>query len=140
MEAPGELQDVELEVRGWTSEEGETVLICRLVDGSWGEIPARWTDLPWRARPERVVGGVASPAGWRLLLARAEGCGRGVRGGVEPAVKTEAMMSGQLALVMEQESVVSAAVWETLPPELQRQVALRLARLLACLVEAARDE
>lgn len=49
-------------------------------------------------------------------------------------------MSGQLALVMEQESVVSAAVWETLPPELQRQVALRLARLLACLVEAARDE
>lgn len=49
-------------------------------------------------------------------------------------------MPGQLALVIEQESVVAAAVWETLPPEQQLQVALRLARLLARLVEAARDE
>jgi hypothetical protein len=50
------------------------------------------------------------------------------------------MMSGQLALAMEEETVVAAAVWETLPPERQLQVALRLARLLAVLVEAARDE
>ncbi len=49
-------------------------------------------------------------------------------------------MSGQLALVIEEETVVAAALWETLTPELQRQVAVRLARLLACLVEAARDE
>ena len=50
-------------------------------------------------------------------------------------------MSGQLALVIETEEVlVPAAVWETLPPERQLQVALRLARLLARLVEAARDE
>ena len=49
-------------------------------------------------------------------------------------------MSGQLALVIERESVVAAAVWETLPAECQLQVALRLARLLAGLMEAARDE
>jgi hypothetical protein len=47
---------------------------------------------------------------------------------------------GQLALVIETETVVPAAVWETLAPEHQLQVALRLARLLARLVEAARDE
>jgi hypothetical protein len=49
-------------------------------------------------------------------------------------------MSGQLALVIEEETVVPAAVWETLPAESQRQVAIRLAGLLARLVEAARDE
>jgi hypothetical protein len=72
--APGELRDVELEVRGWRTDvaAGETALICRLPDGSSGEIPARWTDLPWRVEPERPVGGVASPEGWRLLLARGE--------------------------------------------------------------------
>lgn len=49
-------------------------------------------------------------------------------------------MSGQLALVIEKEMVAPAAVWETLPPERQLQVAVRLARLLARLVEATRDE
>jgi hypothetical protein len=49
-------------------------------------------------------------------------------------------MLGQLALVVEEETVVPAAVWETLPTERQVQVALRLAWLLAGLVEAARDE
>ena len=34
-------------------------------------------------------------------------------------------MSGQLALVIEEEPVVPAAVWETLPPERQLQVALQ---------------
>jgi hypothetical protein len=50
------------------------------------------------------------------------------------------MMPGQLALVIERDAVVPAAVWETLPPERQLQVALRLARLLARIVEVARDE
>jgi hypothetical protein len=63
-----------------------------------------------------------------------------VRGGVEPSAKTEVVVSGQLALVIEEETVVPAAVWETLSAERQRQVALRLAGLLARLVEAARDE
>jgi len=54
--------------------------------------------------------------------------------------KTEVTVAGQLALVIETETVVPAAVWEALPPERQLQVALRLARLLARLVEAARDE
>jgi hypothetical protein len=54
-------------------------------------------------------------------------------------VKTEAAMSGQLALVTG-EQVVAAAVWETLPPAVQRAVAVRLARLVARLVEAERDE
>ena len=49
-------------------------------------------------------------------------------------------MAGQLALAIEEERVVPAAVWEALPPERQLQVAVRLARLLARLVEAARDE
>jgi hypothetical protein len=55
-------------------------------------------------------------------------------------LKTEVVVSGQLALVIEQETVVPAAVWETLPAEQQVRVAIRLARLLARLVEAARDE
>ena len=49
-------------------------------------------------------------------------------------------MSGQLVLAMSGETLVPAAVWETLPPPLQREVTLRLARLLARLVEAERDE
>ena len=59
---------------------------------------------------------------------------------MQGAAKTEAVMSGQLALVVESEAVVPAAVWESLPPERQVQVAIRLARLLARLMEAARDE
>jgi hypothetical protein len=72
--APGELLGVVLEVHGWTTDDrsGETALMCRLVDGSVGEIPARWTDLPWRSAPEPMVGGIGSPAGWRLLLTRSE--------------------------------------------------------------------
>lgn len=49
-------------------------------------------------------------------------------------------MSGQLALATSEVDVAPAAVWETLPPGRQLEVALRLARLLTRLVEAARDE
>ncbi len=49
-------------------------------------------------------------------------------------------MSGQLALVMSKEVLVAAAVWETLPPEHRVQLTRRLARLLARLLEAERDE
>jgi hypothetical protein len=50
-------------------------------------------------------------------------------------------MSGQLALQVGAEEAVSpAVVWETLPIESQVQVTLRLARLLAMLMEASRDE
>jgi hypothetical protein len=62
-----------------------------------------------------------------------------VRREVEPAVKTEVAMSGQLALVTSEE-VVAAAVWETLPIEVQHAVALALARTLARLIGAERDE
>ena len=49
-------------------------------------------------------------------------------------------MSGQLALQVGVEVVVAPAmVWETLPIESQVRVTLRLARLLAALVEASRD-
>jgi hypothetical protein len=54
-------------------------------------------------------------------------------------VKTEVAMSGQLALGLNG-SLVAAAVWETLPPERQRQVTVMLTRLLARLLEAERDE
>jgi hypothetical protein len=49
-------------------------------------------------------------------------------------------MWGQLALATSDQMLVPAAVWETLPPERQLEVTLRLARLLARLVEAERDE
>ncbi|HEV2404427.1 MAG TPA: hypothetical protein VGR88_03175 [Ktedonobacterales bacterium] len=49
-------------------------------------------------------------------------------------------MSGQLALVMGEQSVVGAAVWETLPLEAQQTMVLALARLLARLVEEERYE
>lgn len=55
-------------------------------------------------------------------------------------MKTEVIVSGQLALVMEEETVVAAAVWETLPPERQLQIAVRLARLLARGWSRRRDE
>jgi hypothetical protein len=48
-------------------------------------------------------------------------------------------MSGQFALSLS-ETLVAAAVWETLPPERQRQVTVLLARLLAALMEAERGE
>ena len=48
-------------------------------------------------------------------------------------------MSGQLALGLGG-SLVAAAVWETLPPDSQREVTIRLAQLLARLVEAERGE
>ncbi len=48
-------------------------------------------------------------------------------------------MSGQFALSLG-EALVAAAVWETLPPERQREMTVLLARLLATLVEAERDE
>jgi len=49
-------------------------------------------------------------------------------------------VSGQLALVMSEQTVVGAAVWETLPPATQQAIVLALARLLARLVEEERDE
>lgn len=50
-------------------------------------------------------------------------------------------MSGQLALQMgTQETVAPAMVWETLSSERQIAVTLRLARLIAAMVQAARDE
>jgi len=55
-------------------------------------------------------------------------------------MKTEVAMSGQLALAIGEEQVVAAATWETLPPSVQREVALALARLAARLIEAERHE
>jgi hypothetical protein len=72
--APGELRGLELAVCGWTTDEqsGEIALVCRLVDGSAGEIPARWTDLPALVEPRPPVGGFGSSQAWRLLVARGE--------------------------------------------------------------------
>jgi hypothetical protein len=49
-------------------------------------------------------------------------------------------MPGQLALSVNEKAIAPAAVWETLPLTLQRQLTVALARLLAQLVEAERDE
>jgi hypothetical protein len=65
----------------------------------------------------------------------------GVRGPREAGDETtEVAMVGQLALSIEQESVVPAAVWETLPLQTQTAVTVMLARLLAAAIEGARDE
>jgi hypothetical protein len=50
------------------------------------------------------------------------------------------MMSGQLALAVSEETIAPAMVWEALSAQAQMRVARRLARLLAALVEAERDE
>ena len=55
--APGALRDVELEVLGWRVDDGETMLTCRLIDGSVGRVPARWTDLPRRGARRADAGG-----------------------------------------------------------------------------------
>ena len=76
---PRQLQNVELVVLGWRTEDGETALICRLVDGSTGTIPARWTDLAVAGgagaggRWGRLAGGVAVVVG----ACRAAGWARG---------------------------------------------------------------
>jgi len=49
-------------------------------------------------------------------------------------------MAGQLALSTDENTIAAAAVWETLPPAAQERVTLALARMLARLVEAERDE
>jgi hypothetical protein len=49
-------------------------------------------------------------------------------------------MSGQLALVLVEESMVPAAVWEMLPTAVRAKVTIMLARLLAAAIEEARDE
>jgi len=68
-------------------------------------------------------------------------CGRGVRRAAEPLRETEEVsVSGQLALAITEQRLVAAAVWEALPVEAQREVTVRLARLLARVVEAERDD
>ncbi len=89
MAAPGDLRDVELGVLGWHTEDGETALICRLVDGSPGTIPARWTDLPLRAPVEPPLGTVASPEAWRLWGERLAGLVERSRVGVEPPAEND---------------------------------------------------
>jgi len=86
VDAPGELGGVELEVLGWRTERGETVLRCRLIDGSVGTIPARWTDLPRSSVQERPLGELASPQGVaaagraaRAAASAASGAGRSLR-------------------------------------------------------------
>src|SRR5215207_3346538 len=84
--APGELRGVELEVLGWRTWTGELMLRCRLVDGSVGDIPAAWSDLPRRVAPPAALGVLGSPAAWRLFAERLERVrSRPVRGGASGA-------------------------------------------------------
>jgi hypothetical protein len=70
--APGALRDVELEVFGWRTEHGETMVRCRLVDGSMGTIPARWTDLPRVGLSAEPLEVTVSPTAWRRLREQVE--------------------------------------------------------------------
>ena len=132
-----DLRDAELAVLGWRSGDGEAALICRLMDGISGTIPARWTDLPARRAVQLPLGWsgrrTGSLLGERLggLRERCPGRGRAWRnGGVD--VRPVGAATG--------EQVVAAAVWETLPADGQRAAAVGLARLGARVVEAERDE
>lgn len=49
-------------------------------------------------------------------------------------------MKGQLALMFEEESTVATTVWETLPEDVRSRVTVMLVRLLAAMIEQARDE
>ena len=139
--APGALRDVELGGVRVADGAGETVVSCRLVDGSVGTIPARWTDLPaGRVGGEPLGVDRCRRRGGGVVASGRGGCGRGVRVGAEPPVKTEVRDVGTARAGSRGEVLVAAAVWETLPPERQREVTIQLARLLARLVEAERDE
>ena len=110
---------VELEVFGWRTEGSEAVLRCRLVDSSTGTIPARWTDLPRRVVAAPPLGTVASPAAWRLLAERLTRLRAG-RPPTRPAWgEKEAADAGPVALATSEQTIVAAAVWESLPPERQ---------------------
>jgi hypothetical protein len=61
------LRDVELDVFGWRTENGETMVCSQLVAGSMGTIPAPWTDLPRVSSGAEPLGVMVSPAGWRCL-------------------------------------------------------------------------
>ena len=140
IKVPGELRDVELEVPGWGTEHRKLVLNCRLIDGSAGTIPARWTDLPRRAPQERPLGVVASPAAWLLLGERLEGLrSRRPARATAPRRKRRSRCRDSSPL-QTSEALVAAAVWETLPPERHQEVTVQLARLLERLLEAERDE
>jgi hypothetical protein len=130
-----------VEELGWTTDGDETALICGLADGSAGWLPARWTDLPWRVAPEVVGGAVASLTGWRALIERAEELGQrrprrrgdsGANGGGDVGTAG--------ASDRNRKRFVAAAVWQTLPVERRLEVTVRLARLLARLVEVERNE
>jgi hypothetical protein len=49
-------------------------------------------------------------------------------------------MSTQLTLVLSEENVSPAAVWEMLPTGVRSKVTVMLARLLAMMVEETRDD
>ena len=108
----------------------ETALICRLLDGSAGTVPARWTDLPG-VGAGAVAGCVGSPAGvavvrraserpWRRRPGRGGACGE--NGGRRCRGSSRSRRASRWC---------AAAVWETLPVERQIEVTVRLARLLA---------
>jgi hypothetical protein len=59
---------------------------------------------------------------------------------VQRSVKTEVVVSGQLALVIGDRQMAAAAIWETLPLEVQAELTVMLARLMARMVVAKRDE
>ncbi|HEV7807391.1 MAG TPA: hypothetical protein VGO80_16345 [Solirubrobacteraceae bacterium] len=59
---------------------------------------------------------------------------------MQRSVKTEVVVSGQLALVIGDRQMAAAAIWETLPLEVQAELTVMLARLMARMVVAKRDE
>jgi len=137
--APGALRGVELELFGWRTEHGETMLRCWLIDGSVGTIPARWTDLPHASSVPPALDVVASPEGWRrlgeqLAALRSRRPRRGATSGQNGGrdVRTARARDGR--------DTGRGGGVRGLAARAPVEVTIMLARLLARLVEAERDE
>lgn len=141
--APGSLRGLVVEVDGWRHVGGELRVRCRTTDGARVLLPAAWTDLPLNGTNKAPVNEdlIATPEGWRRFATiavgvrgrrppGAEGCLRNGGGGD----------AGSAGIDGERESMVPAAVWETLPGEVRTRVTVMLAQLLAAMIEQARDE
>ena len=139
--APGELRGVELEVLGWRTWDGRVDVAVPA--GRWqrrGDPGGVDGSAAAGGRAARSLGVLASPAAWRLF-ASAAGAGAVASSGARRSLRRNGGdRVGAVGAGGSEERVVAAAVWETLPVEVQREVTVRLARLLARLVEAERDE
>ncbi len=132
-----------VEIDGWRHVKGELRIRCRTTDGARVLPPAAWTDLPTNGpqEPASHPALVATPEGWRRFAEVLDAVGdrrpSGARGWRRNRGGRDV---GSADVDVGEESLVPAAVWETLPPHTRTMVTVMLARLLAASIEEAGDE